>query len=181
MSQVVQSIIIFLWKTPVAFLKGWWQVGKKSIHSLLEFCKSLGTGWLLLMASLAVIAVAGWPWFSYEIQFEQLEVYGVRSRFWTFFTSAGFLGLIVSLVQFPHRRTIFWVLSAVALLAWIAGLIWTSTVHVTFHQDTSFQTLIPFWIYPGLLATSVLASLLLPREAGWDVTSAYHNLNRHPE
>lgn len=181
MSQVIQSIITLLWKTPVAFLRGWWQIIKRLFANALEFSKSLGTAWLLLILSLAVISVAGWPWFSYQIQFEQIEFYGVRSRFWTFFTSAGFLGLIVSLIQFPHRRSLFWGLSVAALIAWILGLIWPGLVHVTFHPDTSYEILLAFWIYPGVLLAAVAASLLLPATAGWDIARAYQNLNRHPD
>ena len=181
MTQAIQSIITLIWKTPVNFSKGWWQILKGISRQTSHFCKSLGSAWLLLIASLAVILVAGWPWVSYEIQFEQLELYGVRSRFWTFFTFAGFLGLIVSLIQFPYRRSILWFFSALAILAWVAGLIWPSAVHVTFHPDTDYQILYSFWMYPGALALSFLTSFLLPSSAGWDIASAYQSLNRHPE
>ena len=71
--------------------------------------------------------------------------------------------------------------SALAILAWVAGLIWPSAVHVTFHPDTDYQILYSFWMYPGALALSFLTSFLLPSSAGWDIASAYQSLNRHPE
>ena len=181
MSQAIQNLIALIWKTPVAFFRGWWRLIQGAYKLLIDFLSSLGGGWVLLLLSFVTVLVAGWPWFSYQIQFEQIEFYGVRSRFWTFFTFAGVLGMIAVLIQFPYRRILYLTIASVAIVAWIVGLIWPSLLHVNFHPETTYEILLPFWIYPGVLGACIVGSLLLPDEAGWDIAGSYRSLNRQPE
>lgn len=180
MSQIIQDIIHLIWSTPLAFLRGSFRIIRSGSGTMMDFWARLGPGWLFLVVSLAVTILGGWPWFSYAIQFDELEVYGVRSRLWTFFTFAGFLGMLICLLQFPLRRLAFWVVSVLALILWTVGILWPE-LHVRFHPDTSYSILLAHWIYPGSLAVSILTSFLLPGNAGWDILQSYRNLNQKPD
>ena len=180
-SKIIQSIIQLIWLTPISFLRGWWTILRRGSGAIVAFLSSLGGGWILLLTSLSVCVLAAWPWFGYQIQLEEVESYAIRSRFWTFFALSGFTGILVALIQFPFRKLIFTGLAVLALLLWLAGLLWPLSIHVRFHPETAYDVLLPYWIYPGALLASLLSSLLLPDEAGWNIAASYHGLNRQPE
>ena len=178
--KIVQGTIQLIWLTPLSFVRGWWTILRRGSGAMASFLRSLGAAWILLLTSMAVCVLAAWPWFGYQIQLEEVESFAIRSRFWTFFALPGFVGIVSSVIQFRFRRLIFPGLAILALLLWLAGLLWPLAIHVRFHPETAYSVLLSYWIYPGVLVASLLSSFLLPDEAGWDIAGSYQNLNRRP-
>ena len=72
-------------------------------------------------------------------------------------------------------------LGQIVLLVWIAGLIWPHQIHVDFHPATSYQVTVFYWIYPGLLIGTILATLMLPPESGWNYSGVMERLQNEPD
>ena len=181
MNQVLHNLLALVWQVPVAFALGWRDILRRRGRALLEFFGSIKGGWILLIVSTLTAICAALPWFDYQVQFEELETYGIRSELWTLFLLPGFLGILFPLIQFPRRKSIQLGTAVIVLLVWIAGLIWPHQIHVDFHPATSYQVTVFYWIYPGLLIGTILATLMLPPESGWNYSGVMERLQNEPD